>query len=93
VRVTKAKRKGDAAVCRWFYLVMSHCDNKQILKEKSRTIFKIINIMTHPCQAINLSIPATPRYRYAVCSGVPKSTTVPIPLLPILETPWVYPHP
>ena len=34
----------------------------------------------------------TPQYRYAVCCGVPKSTTVPVPVLPILETLRVFPY-
>ena len=28
-----------------------------------------------------------------VCRGVPKSTTIPVPMLPVLETPQVYPYP
>jgi hypothetical protein len=33
------------------------------------------------------------QYGYTVCCGVPKCTTVPIPALPVLETPWVFPYP
>jgi hypothetical protein len=40
-----------------------------------------------------LCIPTIPWYGYVVCHGVPKSTTVPIPALPVLETPQVYPYP
>ena len=38
-------------------------------------------------------IPVTPRYRYVVCRGVPKTKTVPVPVLPVLVTPRVYPYP
>jgi hypothetical protein len=38
-------------------------------------------------------IPATPRYGYAVCCGVSKVKTVPVPALPVLEEPRVYPYP
>ena len=41
----------------------------------------------YPC------IPATPRYGYAVCCGVSKFTTVPVPVVPVLETPRVFPYP
>ena len=34
----------------------------------------------------NLCIPATPQVQVAVCLSVPKSTTVPVPTSPILET-------
>jgi hypothetical protein len=40
-----------------------------------------------------LYILATPQYGYVVCCSVPKSTTIPIPALPILETPWAFPYP
>ena len=36
--------------------------------------------MTHPT-VIYPYIPAIPQYRYTVCRGVPKSTTVPIPVV------------
>jgi hypothetical protein len=42
---------------------------------------------------INPRIPATPRYGYAVCCGVPKCNTVPVPAVPVLEEPRVYPYP
>jgi hypothetical protein len=32
-------------------------------------------------------------YGYVVCHGVPKSDTVAVPALPVLETPQVYPYP
>ena len=35
-------------------------------------------------------IPAIPWYGYTVCHGVPKSTTVPVPVVPVLETPQVF---
>ena len=41
----------------------------------------------YPC------IPAIPQYGYTVCHGVPKSTTVPVPALPILENPRVFLYP
>jgi len=41
----------------------------------------------------NLCIPATLQYRYAVDCGMAKLVTVPIPALPISETPQVYPYP
>ena len=37
-------------------------------------------------------IPAIPRYGYTVCRGVPKSTTVPVPALPVSENPRVFPY-
>ena len=42
---------------------------------------------------IYLCIPAIPLYGYTVCHGVPKSTTVPVPTLPVLENLWVFPYP
>jgi hypothetical protein len=35
----------------------------------------------------------TPRYGCPVCCGVQKFTTIPVPAVPVLETPWVYPYP
>ena len=40
----------------------------------------------YPC------IPAMPQYGYTVCHDVPKSTTVPVPALPILENLRVFPY-
>jgi hypothetical protein len=42
---------------------------------------------------INPWIPMTLWYRYAVCCSVPKTKTVPVSEIPILETPQVYPYP
>ena len=42
---------------------------------------------------IYLYIPAIPQYRYVVCHGVLKSTTIPIPMLPALKNPWVFLYP
>jgi len=47
------------------------------------------NFKYHPLQFTH-GIPATPQYGYMVCCGVPKYKTVPIPMLPILETLWVF---
>jgi hypothetical protein len=33
------------------------------------------------------------QYGYVVCRSVLKPNTVPIPALPILENPWVFPYP
>ena len=41
----------------------------------------------YPC------IPVILQYGYTVCHGLPKSTTVPVPALPILENPWVFLYP
>jgi hypothetical protein len=35
----------------------------------------------------------TPWYGYAVCRGVPKSNTVPVPAVPVSEAPRVNPYP
>ena len=42
---------------------------------------------------INPWIPETPRHGYAVCRGVAKARTVPVPVTPVLESPRVYPYP
>jgi hypothetical protein len=34
-----------------------------------------------------------PQYGYAVCCGVPKPNTLPVPALPVLENPRVFPYP
>jgi len=41
----------------------------------------------YPC------IPATPWYGYAVCCGVSKFTTVPVPAKPVTPNPRVFPNP
>jgi hypothetical protein len=41
----------------------------------------------YPC------IPVILQVWVAVCCGMPKSTTIPIPVIPVLETPQVYPYP
>ena len=68
------------------YLVVSQCDTmeKNVTKNSKSDAHSTV---------IYLYIPAIPRYRYTVCCGVPKSTTVPIPTLPVLENPWVFPYP
>jgi len=48
------------------------------------------NKHSHLKYIFNLCIPTTPQYGYAVCHGVLKSNTVPVPVLPILETLQVY---
>ena len=40
----------------------------------------------YPC------IPTIPQHGYTVHHSVPKSTTVPVPALPVLENPWVFPY-
>src|ERR1700759_1463995 len=35
----------------------------------------------------------TLRYRYTVCRSVSKSNTIPVPTVPVLETPRVCPYP
>ena len=49
--------------------------------------------MAHICHEINPRIPVTLRYRYAVCRGVTKSNTVPVPVVPVSEAPRVNPYP
>ena len=39
---------------------------------------------------IYLCIPVVLWCRYTVCHGVPKSTTISVPALPILENTWVF---
>ena len=58
--------------------------------EKMRV--KIGNSEYHPLQ-FTCGIPTTPWYGYMVCHSVPKSKTVPVPMVPILETPQVFPYP
>ena len=75
------------------YLVASRCDTMKKQRENMRkTTFKTLKIgltlvAIYPC------IPVIPRYGYAVCRGVPKSNTVPVPAEPVLEAPRVNPYP
>ena len=41
---------------------------------------------------INLCVPVTLQHGYMVCCGVAKANTVPVPMVPILKTPQVYPY-
>ena len=61
-------------------------------ERKIKIIFKIMNNLWLTFVIINPPIPATLQYGYAVCSGVPKSSTVPVPAIPVLEALWVNPY-
>ena len=75
------------------YLVVSRCDTMEKKGKNSEKLCKKCSENYAYFTVIYLYIPANPRYGYAVCRGVPKSTTVPVPALPILETPRVFPYP
>jgi hypothetical protein len=81
----KVKGCASAAVRGWYCLVMPHCDMNTEIKIK--ITFKIMNNQAHLCCVINLCIPTILQVQVAVYCGVPKSTTVPVSTLPILETP------
>ena len=67
------------------YLVASRCDIMKKQQENMRkTTFKTLKIGL-TLVVIYPYIPVIPRYGYAVCRGVPNSTTVPVPMLPVLE--------
>jgi len=75
-----------------------NCHNTKaiaVLKEKGekreKMRVKIANSEYHPLQFTH-GIPTTPWYGYMVCHGVPKSKTVPVPMVPILETLQVFLH-
>ena len=61
-----------------------NCHNTKaiaVLKEKGeKWRVKIANSEYHPLQ-FTCGIPTTPQYGYMVCHGVPKSKTIPIPIL------------
>jgi hypothetical protein len=86
----------EATTCSWnvwLCLVTSQCDTeREMNKWRLKTNKTPVNELTHGTR-INPWIPATPRYRYAVCCGVPKCNTVPVPVIPVLEEPRVYPYP
>ena len=58
-------------------------DKKHSLNIKTKDILTIINP----------SVPVTPQHGYMVCCGVAKTKTVPVPAVPILKAPRVYPYP
>ena len=75
-----------------------NCPNTKaiaVLKEKGKKWgkmrVKIVNSEYHPLQ-FTRGIPATPWYGYMVCCSVPKSQTIPIPMVPILEPLLVFPY-
>ena len=49
-----------------------------------------MNLKEENYNVMYLYIPAIPQYGYAVCCGVLKSNTVPVPTLPILQNPWIF---
>jgi hypothetical protein len=62
-----------------------------MIKNDKKNEIKIANNEAHltiiyPC------IPMILQVRVMVCHGVPKSTTIPVPAIPVLETPRVYPY-
>ena len=61
-------------------------EDKRIFRNTDKNTYR----KNHHSYIINLWIPLTLQYRYAVCHGVPKSTTIPIPALPVWETPRVF---
>lgn len=72
------------------HITVWHWKEKQMNKGQNKN--KILpNKLTHATRN-NLWIPMTPQYRYTVCCGVPKCTTIPISAIPVLEEPWVYPY-
>lgn len=74
-------------------LVMSQCDTKQIVNSKMRNQSRNGGYRAHLYHKINLCKPVIPQYGYAVCCGVSKPNTVPVPTVPILEIPQVYLYP
>ena len=75
------------------YLVVSRCDTMEKKLKNSEKMCKKSSKNYAYSTVIYPYIPANPRYGYVVCCGVPKSTTVPVPALPVLETPRVFPYP
>jgi len=59
----------------------------KLMKTMRKKSFKTVKIRLTPT-VIYPYIPMIPQYAYVVCHGVPKSTTVPIPALPIFLYPW-----
>ena len=67
------------------YLVVSRYDIMKKQQENMRkTTFKTLKIGL-TLVVIYLYIPVIPWYGYVVCHSVPNSTTVPVPVLPVLE--------
>jgi hypothetical protein len=60
-----------------------------MIKNDKKNEIKIANNEAH-ITIIYLCIPVILQVRVAVCHGVPKSTTVPVPVIPVLEALWVY---
>jgi hypothetical protein len=72
------------------YLVVSRCDKMNSLKKQRLNMGKkTYKIYSHSVVIYPL-IPVIPRHGYAVCSGVSKSTTVPVPAKPVTSNPWVF---
>src|SRR5713101_5821472 len=63
-----------------------------MIKSDNKNEIKMVNSEAH-LTTIYPCIPVIPRVRVAVCRGVPKSTTVPVPAIPVLETLRVFPYP
>ena len=81
--------------CDWHCLVMSHCDICRDFERNIRNDNKVANLLTfaHLCYTIKPVNTRDTIYGYAVCHGVPKSNTIPVPAVPVLEAPWVNPYP
>jgi hypothetical protein len=60
-----------------------------MIKNDNKNEIKIANSGVH-LTIIYLCIPVIPQVRVVVCHGVPKSSTVPVPAVPILEALRVY---
>jgi hypothetical protein len=71
-----------------FYAKKQKASHKNELRNKNKIANSGIRLtIIYPC------IPVIPRVRVAVCRGMPKSNTVPVPATPVLETPRVFPYP
>jgi hypothetical protein len=80
-------------VCRSFklrsFLVCLREEDKLKLKNRDKNNYKrtYYNYIINPCNTRNTAV------RVHGMRGVPKSNTVPVPALPVLETPRVFPYP
>jgi hypothetical protein len=64
----------------------------KIDQNDNKNEIKIANNEAH-LTVIYLCIPVIPWVWVAVCHSVPKSSTIPVPTVPVLEAPRVYPYP
>ena len=74
------------------YLVVSLCDMPKEIWLKTRKIkFQHNKNYAHSI-LIYPWIPVIPWYGYTVWRGVPNTKTVPVPVVPVTRSPWVFPY-